>query len=352
MRILHAIQRLDTGGAERVLVQLAQGAKRAGHDIAVAAAPGALSRELDAPTYPLPLIERHSRRLPHAAVALDRSVRGERPDLVHFHNPGMAAVGAIVTLRGHRARGLVTVHGVPDDDYAAAARVLRIAGLPAVACGPGVAAGLAERGYEVQTTIVNGVRPPPPPADARVLREEWGVAPDEPLIVSVGRLVPQKNQALAIRALARMPRGALAILGDGPLLADLRRQAEADGISERVVFAGVRSDAPAVMGAADVVVLPSRWEGLPLVGLEALAAGTPLVATGVRGVRELLTDEVDALLVPPDDPTALAAALRRVLEDAGLRQRLLAGGRHLTASYGVDAMVDGYLRLYERLVSS
>ena len=351
MRILHAIQELSTGGAERVLVELVRGTQRAGHDIAVAAAPGALSREVNAPIYPVPLVGRHIWRLPTAVVALDRTVRRTRPDFVHVHNPGMAAVAAITTMRGRRVRGLVTVHGVPDPDYSATARVLRIAGLPVVACGPGVAAGLEEHRCAVTATIVNAVRPPASPADARVLRKEWGLAADQPLIVSVGRLVPQKNHALAISALTHMPRGGLAILGEGPLLSDLRNQVMVEGVADRVVFAGVRSDATAVIGAADVVVLPSHWEGLPLVGLEALAAGTPLVATAVRGVRELLTDTENALLVPPDEPEALASALNRVLEDSDLRERLRTGGLRLATSHGTEAMVSAYLRLYERLVS-
>jgi glycosyltransferase involved in cell wall biosynthesis len=88
---------------------------------------------------------------------------------------------------------------------------------------------------------------------------------------------------------------------------------------------------------------------LPLVGLEALAAGTPFVAAAVRGVRELLTDGENALLVAPDDPKALAAAIGRVLDDDDLRQRLRAGGLRLVAAHGTGAMVDAYLRLYERV---
>ena len=102
------------------------------------------------------------------------------------------------------------------------------------------------------------------------------------------------------------------------------------------------------MGAADAVVLPSRWEGLPLTALEALASGTPLVATDVRGVRELVVDGQDALLVP-EEPEALAAALRRVLDDPELAARLAEAGRKVEGAGSDEQLVAGFLRLYEGL---
>jgi glycosyltransferase involved in cell wall biosynthesis len=347
MRILHAIQELRTGGAERVVVALAGGAAVAGHEVAVASAPGSLVDEIDGPHFPLPLVERRPWRLPKAILAVRRAVQAFGPDLVHCHNPGVAAAAGPATLRGRRPRGLVSVHGVPDEDYGRAAVVLRLAGLPVVACGPGVALGLEAAGLSPVTTILNGVAPPPPPADRRALAAEWGIAPDRPLVLAVGRLVPVKNQELAIRALAMVPDAALAIVGEGPMLDDLRRAAADTGVADRVVFAGLRPDARELIGAADAIVLPSRAEGLPLVALEAFAAGTPLVPTAVRGVRELVGEDA-ALLVPPDDPDALAGELRRVLADRELAGRLGAAGRKVAALHSEDAMIAAYLDLYER----
>jgi glycosyltransferase involved in cell wall biosynthesis len=208
-----------------------------------------------------------------------------------------------------------------------------------VACGPGGAAALEEHGVTPAATVPNAVGPAPPPG---------GRLAEGRLVIAVGRLVDQKNHALAIRAITQVPDATLAIVGDGPLRPQLEQLAGELGAP--VIFTGVRKDARALMGAADVVVMPSRWEGLPLTALEALASGTPLVATSVRGLRELVTDGENALLVP-EDPDALAAALRRVLDDPELAARLAEAGRRVEGAGSDEALVAGFLALYERLAA-
>jgi glycosyltransferase involved in cell wall biosynthesis len=349
VRILHAIQEMTVGGAERVVLALAAAARSEGHTVAVAAAPGQLTGELDGLVFELPLVERRLGRVPAAIVALRGAIRAFRPDLVHCHNPGIAAAAGPATLRGRTPPGLVSVHGVPDEDYGRAARVLRLAGLPVVACGPGVGAGLHEAGLQPLTTILNGVPPAPAPADRAALRKELGIPAEGPLVLAVGRLAPVKNHALAIRALADVPEAVLAVVGDGPLLDELRARAAREGVAGRVVFTGVRPDARALIGAADAVVLPSHAEGLPLVALEALAAGTPLVATDVRGVRELVADGAE--LVPPNDAAALAEALRRVLADRSLAAGLAQKGLSVAREHSEERMAKEYLELYGRLAA-
>jgi glycosyltransferase involved in cell wall biosynthesis len=349
MRILHVIQELEVGGAEHVVAALAAGARADGHDVAVAGIPGRVSRELDVPVFELPLLERRLSRVGPAAWRLARVLRGWSPDLVHAHNPGMAVVTALTTRRGRRPRALASVQGVPEEDYPRAARLLRWAGLPVVACGPGVAAALGESRYAVRATIPNAVGPPPPAASRDELAREWGLRDGQRLVLAVGRLVEAKNQAAAVRALASVGEAVLVLVGEGPLRSRLEAEAAAAGVGDRVVFAGFRSDARALMGAADAAVLPSWSEGLPLVALEAAAAGLPLVASAVRGLRELLVDGRDALLVPPGDPAALGEALARVLREDGLAERLADGGRRLALAHSEERMVAAYLALYATL---
>jgi len=282
--------------------------------------------------FPIPLVRRKPWRVPAAALAVRRAVRSSRPDVIHAYNPTMALAARLAT----RRPGLVNLQGVAEEDWPATVRLVRLSGLAPVACGPGVAAALEEHGLRPFATVPNAVGPAPPPGE-RVAD-----------VVAVGRLVEQKNHELAIRAITQVPGATLAIVGDGPLRAELERLAGELGAP--VIFTGVRRDARALMGAADVVVMPSRWEGLPLSALEALASGTPLVATNVRGLRELLTDGETALLVA-EEPDALAAAIRRVLEDRELAQRLSEAGRRVEGAGSDEALVAGFLAVYERLAA-
>jgi glycosyltransferase involved in cell wall biosynthesis len=155
------------------------------------------------------------------------------------------------------------------------------------------------------------------------VRAELEAGPDRPVVLAVGRLAPQKGFGLLLDAAARWrdirPEPLLVIVGEGPLEAGLRGRAAALGLAVR--FAGHRQDVPALLAAADVFVLPSAWEGQPLILQEALRAGVPIVATRVGGNPELAGEDA-AVLVPPDDATQFAAAVRAVLADPALAARL------------------------------
>lgn len=164
----------------------------------------------------------------------------------------------------------------------------------------------------------------------RVTRESLGIPEQAFLIGSVGRLHPQKGLEDLLHAFARViptiPEAWLLIVGEGPLQSRLQTLARTLRIEPRLVLPGPRPDIPTILAALDVFALSSRWEGLPLALLEAMAAGLPVVATRAGGVPEVVEDGVTGLLVPTGDPAALAEALGR-LGDPVLRRQLGTAGR-------------------------
>ncbi len=187
----------------------------------------------------------------------------------------------------------------------------------------GIAAWLRREGWPAERThylpnFVNDFGATPPAADLR---------PSRPLLLGLGRLHADKGFDTAIRALPRLPGAVLAIAGTGPEEANLRALAAREGVADRVNFLGWRTDAGALLRAADVFVCSSRVEPLGNMVIEAWSAQRPVVAVAADGPAELIQDGADGLIVPHEDPAALADGIARVLDDAPLAARLAAAGR-------------------------
>lgn len=210
--------------------------------------------------------------------------------------------------------------------------------------------GLRENVVEV---IPNGI--PVRPGDRADTRRRLGVADDELMLLAVGNLLPRKGHAVLLEALDRLssdgavPPWKLAIAGDGPERERLEEFARRPGLRDRVLLLGARNDVPDLQAAADVFAMPSLWEGLPLAILEAMFARNAIIASGISGIPEAITHDREGLLVPAGDVDALASALRRVLTEPALRDRLgQAALDRASREFTIAAMTDGYERLYRR----
>jgi len=192
--------------------------------------------------------------------------------------------------------------------------------------------------------------------DLSALMNQIGLTADERILMTAGRLHRQKGYDLLLQALSVVQQSfsgvKLLILGEGEEEKSLKKLAHSLEISEKVLFLGLRSDVDRLLQCSELFVLPSRWEGFPNVLLEAMAAGKPVVATAVGGVRELVVDEVTGILVPPQDETALADAIMLLLSDKKRALAMGAAGRkRVLQRFSMDAMLSKTEALYHELLA-
>ncbi len=193
------------------------------------------------------------------------------------------------------------------------------------------------------------------PGTREKMRELFGIGPDGFLIGSLGHLGEQKGFRYLIEAapeiLRAFPSSRFLIFGEGELGDDLRRRASSALPAGKFLFPGFRDDIPELLSAFDLFVLPSLWEGLPVVLIEAMAAGVPVVASDVDGNLEVTGGGEAGLGVPPADPAALAAAVKTLLGDRARREKLARAGRERARErFDLEVMVRNYQDLYREVL--
>ncbi|GAA1525594.1 glycosyltransferase [Nocardioides humi] len=351
MRLLSVISELGVGGAEVVAVRLAIDAAAQGHDVRVASTPGFRVAELeDVGVAHLPL--RLVGRRPADLVGSLRRLRSvERPDLVHAHNPKPSVLARLAFPR--RTPIVTTLHGVDEAEAGRAARILARTSDRVVVVAPHLAEQLERHGYPAARidVVTNGV--PAPPAYPRdEARRELGLRGTEVAGLCLARMVDQKRHDLLLDAWARLERPATLLLaGDGPRRARLEEQASRLGLGPRVRFLGPRSDVPRLLAAADLMVLPTDWEGLPISVLEALGAGVPVVASAVPGIVDHFAGAVR--MARPGSVPALARALDEVTGDRAVRAALGDRGRAVFRQrFDADRMVARYREIHARVLGA
>jgi glycosyltransferase involved in cell wall biosynthesis len=204
------------------------------------------------------------------------------------------------------------------------------------------------------TMIPNAYVPhPAPPGEP--LRATLGLSETTPLLGTVAMLRPQKALSVLLDAFAIVLQTVgdvhLAIAGDGECRDELQAQTERMALTDRVHFLGRRSDVDSILGALDVAVMSSDFEGTPLVAYECIVNGTPLVATDVGGLRDIVQDGVTGLLVPPRDPARLAAALTELLVDPARRLQIVRTASARAPEITIAATARRFSELYESLVA-
>lgn len=357
---------LASGGTARHVAVLAAGCRDAGLALSVLAPVATLQRlRIGTAAVPLPIGDRPQPLRDAKAVAQLRSwIAVRQPDVVHAHGVRAGAFAALaVGLKRRPARPalVVTVHNTPPEGramsvvHAALERTCARRADLLLCASADLAARLRARGAaEVeQVDVAAPAGPQPTPAETAAARGEIAEA-GRPVVLAVGRLARQKGLDVLVAAAARWrqrdPRPVTVIVGAGPLAGRLRAQAARDADGD-VRLLGARDDVPALLAAADVVVVPSRWEARALIVQEAMQAGRPIVATRVGGIPEL-TGEDGAVLVSPGDPVELAAAVTALLDDPAKAARLGRTAQARAATFpSPDDALAGMLSRYARLAA-
>jgi len=348
------------GGAEVMLLHLAEELRNRGHRV-VPFLPsykiGWLGEQFrDRGFEPVPFLVRRALDLRHLRE-LVRDLDRHKVDVLHSHEFHMAVYGTAAS-KLLRRRHVITMHGNQSMTSARRRRVaLRLAFRASHAT---VAVSEDTRRHLLESlsipssrvcTIPNGV--PAPGGNPEGPRREFGISGEEVVFVAAGNLTPRKGHIVLLHALAQLTKEGctvpwrLIIAGEGPERQKLESFLTESGLADRVHLPGYRSDVNDLQAAGHVTVMPSLWEGLPLAILEGMHSGNAIVASRTSGIPEAVRDEVDGLLTPPGDVNALASALRRLLEDRALLQRLAASSEERARShFSITRMMDDYEALY------
>lgn len=367
MKVLQLITSLGFGGAERLLTELAPRMAALGANVRVLCISSEMplaeplqrrsisvrSLNCDATIYQAGSVLRATREVA-------REIASFRPDVVHSH---LYLADLLARLAAPRsARLITTLHNIDQwwaqrgrvrstmktwaDAWSAAVRGTRaIAVSDPVATAAREALGLPGPRCRV---IQNGI-------DIEHFAYRERALEPEPVIIQVGRFYPQKGHDVSLRAFAGLlqtrPRCRFRLVGEGPLEGELRAQAQQLGIGDRVEFLGPRTDVAELLARAHIYWMPSRWEGLPLACLEAMATGLPVIATHVGAIPRVVTSDVGHLIAP-DQPEQLTQATDAILSDY---DTALAMGRRASRRVGENHSVEntarGYLSAYSDLLS-
>jgi L-malate glycosyltransferase len=327
---------------------------------------GSLGEQLQKEGFPVHVVGRRPGLDWRCARALSKAFRREEIELVQAHQYTPYFYSTMARFLYRRPPILFTEHGRHFPDVRRAKRVFVNRRILAkrdrvVAVGEAVRRALIDNeGLPAARigVIYNGIVLPESPLSAQerqAVRQEMGVGADDFVVLMVARLDPLKDHATAILAAEaarrRIPDLRLVLIGDGPERPRIESLVRERSLQERVRFLGLRNDVSRLWAGADIALLSSISEGIPLTILEAMASWLPVVSTNVGGVGEVIVDGENGLLAPSRDAEALAGQLIRLAVDSDLRKRLAASGRRrVEETFGQDRMMNSYRRLFNDML--
>lgn len=366
LRVTLLINALPIGGAERLLVDLVRAAPEViEFEVCYLGSDDTMVPSLQNAGATVHSLDEAFRFDPRAIYRLARHLRRTDPDILHLHLPYAQTVGRLAASVTTCAV-VSTHHNVPSNYHPVtrtSERVTRPLDDITVAVSQGVERSFTGRAHppgelgDEWCTIYNGIdvrgfHTAVKQARDGSARESLGIPPSAPVLLNVARYVPVKGQRGLIRSFAATGSSAaqLVLVGHGPLEDDLRETAVSEGVGSRVHVTGRVSDVEPYYALADAFVLASQAEGFGVVLLEAMAAELPVVASDIRGVREVVIEDETGFLYPPNDLARLSELLNRVVEDTKCTEMGQTGFHRASREFSNERMAAAYVRLYKRLV--
>ncbi len=361
--VCHVLFSLTVGGAEILAARLARRLSGSHRSVFCCLDDiGPLGDQLRADGFTVNHLQRRSGLNLGSSNRLASLLRSEKVDVIHAHQFGPFFYGATARLLVRRPGLVMTEHGrsfpdPPRRSHFLFNRTVLRQGDRIVAVGEDVRRALIDNeGFPPGRVevVYNGVDTGAFAESARhrdEVRREIGVGAEDLVLMQVARLDPIKDHATAVRALGRVAERRsdvrLVIVGDGTEAGPIDDLIRGLGLGGHVIRLGVRSDVARLLGAADVVLLTSRSEGIPLTLIEGMATGLPVVSTRVGGVPEVVVEGETGLLAPAGDADALAARILRLAESPDLRERLGRAGRERArTSFDEGRMIASYDEIY------
>lgn len=365
-RVLHIIDSLHLGGAQEVVLNLATcGSSRFRHEVATMHGHGIYWDRLRQAGVKVHSLSPH-KLLPFYLASVPWRLLADKPDILHCHlipsNIIAKPLGALLGVP------VVINHDHTNDTLRADSRLLLALDRFSNRFASHIVAVSAScRDFLITresiptsdvTLVPNAIdlrRFSPSAARRDQARVELGLPASARVVAGVGRLNPQKNFSLfldiAAQLAPRFPDLHFLLAGDGPEEKMLREKAAALGISDRVTFSGYVADTRLVYLAADVLLMPSRYEGLPMTLLEAMAMGLPVVASQLDGIAEVIGDGREGFLVPSDDASLFVERTAALLQGAELSSRIAQNARaKIEASFSVERMTSAVEEIYDRFL--
>lgn len=368
-RIAYLIENLHYGGTERHLIEVLTYLDRARYE------PTVFCRSAGGPL--VPVIEGLGVRVNTYDIGrwwaprglwrvkrLSDDLRDLAPEVVSVYMGNFFLPEVMACLAGGARRLLINHRGAMLNwkrrFYFAARQADRFATMH-VACSHAVAEFLLEHELADPRKLAifyNGVNLEPfhKPVDTAALRESLGIGPEAFVIGVVSRLIPSKRHVDLVDALALLRDEGrefrCVMVGDGGARADIERRIAERQLGDRIVLAGARPDGREIVRAFDVTALPTLVEGSPNSLIESMLSGVPVISTDAPGVREIMNHGVTSLVVPPEDPAALAAAVRQLMDHPDLRHRLAENAKaYAEETFDLKRMLEGFMEVYDRVAT-